>query len=160
MRVAITGHRPERIKDMQLVNRGLMNAYRELGVTGVIQGMAAGVDLLSAKRAHFDKIPFWSVKPWAGHTPRVADRSDYEQAWAYAEKQFVVNPSETYLGPWLYQRRNEWMVDHSDKAVLAVWDGTENGGTFNCVKYARGIHGMRIWVIHPDTGKLRALGAK
>jgi len=32
------------------------------------------------------------------------------------------------------QKRNEWMVDHSDY-VIAVWDGSK-GGTGNCVKYA------------------------
>jgi len=44
------------------------------------------------------------------------------------------------------QRRNEWMVDHSDK-VLAVWDGS-NGGTGNCVAYARSI-GREIIRIDP-----------
>jgi uncharacterized phage-like protein YoqJ len=154
MRVAITGHRPERIKDMGIVVDGLAEAYRDLGVTEAIQGMAAGVDLQSARVAYLSGIPFWSVKPWAGHTPRKADEVHYKNAWGLADKRFVVNPSEKYLGPWMYQRRNEWMVDNSHDAVLAVWDGTENGGTFNCVKYARAIHGMRIWVIHPDTGEL------
>lgn len=116
--------------------------------------MAAGVDLESAKAAWIFGINWWSVKPWLGHTPRVADAKDYAKAWDLAEKRFAVNDSEEYLGPWMYQRRNEWMVDNSDNAVLAVWDGTEKGGTFNCVKYARGIHGMRIWRIDPDTGTL------
>ncbi|WP_188052008.1 hypothetical protein [Azospirillum sp. Sh1] len=33
--------------------------------------------------------------------------------------------------------RNEWMVDHSDR-LLALWDGSQ-GGTANCVRYARGL---------------------
>lgn len=154
MRVAITGHRPERINDMAVVTDGLAEAYTELGVTCVIQGMAAGVDLESARVAHLMGIPFWSVKPWAGHAPRTSDKDKYQKAWFHAAERFVVNPSEKYIGPWLYQRRNEWMVNHSDNAVLAVWDGTEDGGTWNCINYAKGIHGMRIWLVHPDTGAL------
>lgn len=154
MRVAITGHRPERIKSRMVVQRGLVEAFRKLEISCVIQGMAAGVDLWSARMAYMNDVPFWSVKPWAGHEPRKVDIFDYEQAWDYAEKQVVVDPSETFDGPWVYQRRNEWMVDHSDKAVLAVWDGVEKGGTWNCIKYARSIEGIRIWRIDPDTGEL------
>ena len=33
------------------------------------------------------------------------------------------------------QTRNEWMVDKAD-VVIACFDGT-NGGTANCVNYAR-----------------------
>lgn len=156
MRVAITGHRPERIKDMVLVRYALARAYHDIGVTTIIQGMAAGVDIESAKACIVTPggAKWWSVKPWAGHTPRIADRDDYQKAWGMADKRFVVNESEKYLGPWMYQRRNEWMVDHSDKAVLAVWDGVEKGGTWNCIKYARSIEGIRIWRIDPDTGEL------
>jgi uncharacterized phage-like protein YoqJ len=35
----------------------------------------------------------------------------------------------------MLQKRNEWMVDHCD-LLIAVWDGSE-GGTANCVRYAR-----------------------
>lgn len=33
------------------------------------------------------------------------------------------------------QKRNEWMVDNSDR-VVALWDGS-SGGTGNCIKYAK-----------------------
>ena len=34
------------------------------------------------------------------------------------------------------QRRNQYMVDRSD-LVLAVWNGKEQGGTWNTIRYAR-----------------------
>lgn len=37
--------------------------------------------------------------------------------------------------PWKMQKRNEWMVDQSDR-VLALWDGSD-GGTGNCIRYAQ-----------------------
>ena len=42
--------------------------------------------------------------------------------------------SDEEYKPWLMQKRNEYMVDLSDK-VAAVWDGSK-GGTGNCVRYA------------------------
>lgn len=43
-----------------------------------------------------------------------------------------------------YQRRNEWMVDHSAH-VIAVFNG-EKGGTKNTVDYAEK-HGIQIEII-------------
>ena len=34
------------------------------------------------------------------------------------------------------QKRNEYMVDNSDK-VFAFWNGEEKGGTWNTIQYAR-----------------------
>jgi len=39
---------------------------------------------------------------------------------------------------WKLQKRNEYMVDNSD-FLIAMWDGTEHGGTYNCFKYAEKI---------------------
>lgn len=131
---AITGHRPEKIPDMDRVYHALIVAYQEHGVTRVIQGMAAGVDLTSAKAAYASAIPFVCARPWFGHMPRVTDRKNYEAALKHAAETVAVDPANSYPGAWVYQKRNEWMVDNAD-IVIAVWDGTK-GGTANCVKYA------------------------
>lgn len=149
--VAITGHRPEKIKDMAKVEQALRDAYHELEVSKVIQGMAAGVDLLSAKVAYQMDIPFISARPWAGHKPRKADKYNYEQAIMHAEEVVDVSLSDSYLGPWMYQVRNEWMVNRAE-LVIAVWDGEESGGTYNCVKYAHRTKELPIWLIDPDAG--------
>src|SRR5690349_13971609 len=115
-----------------------------LQIDRLIQGMAAGVDLWSARAAYFAEVPYWCARPWFGHMPRVADRKDYESALKHAEKVIDVNPSSKYPGAWVYQERNKWMVDNADM-VLAVWDGT-TGGTFNAVKYARD-EGKRIFLL-------------
>lgn len=49
--------------------------------------------------------------------------------------------------PYLMQKRNEYMVDLSDK-VIAVWNG-KSGGTANCVKYAKTVD-KPIMLILPD----------
>lgn len=50
-----------------------------------------------------------------------------------------------YIGPYLLQKRNEWMVDRSH-IILAVWDGS-SGGTFNCIQYAKK---EKVKIIHFD----------
>lgn len=44
------------------------------------------------------------------------------------------------------QKRNEYMVDHSD-IVLAVWNGKKSG-TENCIKYAEKM-GKKVEYIEP-----------
>lgn len=135
MIIAMSGHRPEKIPDVEKTQLNIYIGMRVAQTTHVIQGMASGVDLWSAKCAHKIDIPYTCARPWAGHTPRVADRHDYEMALKYAASVYNVSPSENYTGPWLYQKRNEWMVDNAD-IVFAIWDGTP-GGTANCVNYAK-----------------------
>jgi uncharacterized phage-like protein YoqJ len=72
----------------------------------------------------------------------------YGQALAHAEKVVDVTDYDNYPGAWVYQKRNEWMVDHA-QMVIAVWDGS-SGGTANCVKYALK-QGKRVWQINPAT---------
>jgi uncharacterized phage-like protein YoqJ len=145
---AITGHRPEKINNWTFVEYQIALALRDNRITLMIQGMAAGVDLRSARVAFAERIPFVAARPWAGHTPRVADRIDYYKAITHAQRVVDVDPSEDYPGSWVYQKRNEWMVDNADM-VIAVWDGT-SGGTANCVKYAQK-QGVAVWRINPAT---------
>lgn len=156
MKIAVTGHRPEKINNWQFVEAQLAHAFTDFKADLVIQGMAAGVDLTAARIAYVLKIPFWAARPWAGHKPRRADERDYMYAETFAEAVTDVDPSQEYKGPWVYQKRNEWMVDQADM-VVAVWDGT-SGGTANCVKYAQK-KGKRIWRINPLTHEVGWYGS-
>lgn len=134
MRLSITGHRPEKIPDEQAVKEWLgvclYNAVSEC----VYVGMASGVDLWTGLAAIDLGIPVIACKPWAGHKPRIADAEAYEAVIEHAREVVNVHPSETYPGPWVYQKRNEYMVDRTDR-LLAVWDYS-SGGTCNCINYA------------------------
>ena len=157
MIVSITGHRHERIPDMLATSVAMSKAFLETDTTLVIQGMAAGVDLMSAKMAYLNGIPFWCAKPWKTHRSRMGGSSGYTESWEYeydkalqfAEKVIDVTDYIDYPGPYVYQIRNEWMVDHAE-AVIAVWDGVEKGGTWNCVRYAKE-QNKEIYRIHPVT---------
>lgn len=131
--VAVTGHRSEKIPNEHEVREAIAGVFKERRVDVVINGLANGVDLWAAYAAIDADIEVWSAKPWAGHSPRKADRELYDFV-VNNSKVHIVNDSQAYPGPWVYQKRNEWMVDNANK-VFAVWDGTP-GGTENCFNYA------------------------
>jgi uncharacterized phage-like protein YoqJ len=130
----------------------LIKAYRDLGVDYVIEGQAAGIDLIAARAAWNIKVPYEAVMPYAGHInfnkdPKWAEQ--YREALVYADEITVLLDSETYPGPWAFHKRNKYMVDNAD-AVLAVWDGSAKGGTAAAVKYALS-KDRPLYRIHPTT---------
>lgn len=136
MWVGITGHRPERLEDHEdAVKELISQALVHLGATRLFQGMAAGVDLWSAKEAWKLKIPYTACRPWTGHGPRRDDSLEYSKVIRHADEVVDVSPNIDYPGPWVYQKRNEFIVDNS-KAMIAVWDGKPYGGTYRCIEYA------------------------
>ena len=153
----MSGHRPEKLgNNFAALGVVAMDEIEKSGATLLIQGMASGFDLLCAKYAWLLGIPFMGIKPWAGHKPRVADRMDYRKAEDRAKQIISTDPSKDYPGPWVYQRRNEYMVDNCD-FMLSCWDGRHFGGTWNCIEYAlsREVH---VTNINPITLEVTNLG--
>lgn len=137
MIIAGTGHRPEDCElEVEVRTKARVKLQYTKGVDTFICGMAAGFDLWAADEARKLGLTVIAAKPWATHQPRKEDAELYKVIEAYASKIVVVTDVPTYPGPWVYQKRNEWMVDNAD-AVMAYWSGKETGGTWNCVKYAR-----------------------
>ena len=136
--VAGTGHRPEDAEPESWVRtKARVKLQYTDGVSTFICGMASGFDLWAADEARLLGLEVWAARPWAGHTPRRGDEELYQRILDYASRVVAVDEAEEYRGPWVYQKRNEWMVDNAD-VVMAYWSGVEKGGTYNCVKYARG----------------------
>lgn len=102
----------------------------------IICGLANGFDLWAGAEAVRLGYPVWAAKPWKNHGPRKSDVELYAEVIEAAEKVVVVTDVDDYPGPWVYHKRNEWMVDNAER-VLAYWNGKERGGTFACIKYAR-----------------------
>ena len=135
MKIAITGHRPEKIVDEEHVRHLLRTHFREKEPSQVIVGMAAGVDLWAGEEALALHIPVVAARPWVTHTPRVQDEISYRRILENASRVVIVEDTVTYPGPRVYHNRNHWMVDESD-LLLGVWDGAEGGGTYECLQYA------------------------
>lgn len=133
MWIGITGHRPERLEGHEEAVKELISeALLHFGATKLYQGMAAGVDLWSAKEAWKLKIPYVAVKPWAGHKPRIADTIEYGKVLKHAAEVIDADPSLKYPGVWIYHKRNKVIVN-SVNAMIAVWDGNPYGGTYECI---------------------------
>ncbi len=143
MRIAITGHRPNKLwNDYDLVSPGMI-AIRERLQRGIdkakptvmISGMALGIDTLWAELALVNGIKLIAAIPCQGHPDRWPQKSrDRYGAIIQNPLTEVVMVSNAPYNHSCMQKRNEWMVDNSD-LLVAVWDGTP-GGTKNCVDYA------------------------
>lgn len=137
MIVAFTGHRPEDCRSEEDVRSRFRSTLQETNPNTVITGMAAGVDLWAADEARLLGIEIWAARPWSTHRPRHADLLLYTTILDAASKVVVVTKTDEYPGPWVYHKRNEWMVDNATH-VLAYWSGKKVGGTFACINYAHG----------------------
>ncbi|ATF13580.1 DUF1273 domain-containing protein [Brevibacillus brevis X23] len=164
-----TGHRPDRYGHYDIkheknkpIIRALTGAIEMLieeeKINRFISGGALGVDTLGFFSVHKIKekypniknilaVPFddqdrkWSPeqKKWYRRMIELADEIIYVDTLSeYALKDMTAGKYH----PAKLQKRNEYMVDHS-YAVVAVWDGS-NGGTGNCVRYARKAYESRV----------------
>ena len=144
MIIAVTGHRSEKIKDEDATRTILRETLVSAQPDCVLVGMANGVDLWAGFEAISEGIPVWCAIPWKGHTPRQQDLELYTHVLENAFKVDVVVDELNFPGNWVYQKRNEFMVDNATH-VLAVWDGSPSG-TANCIKYATGRKPIRnVW---------------
>lgn len=136
MIIAVTGHREKDCPHGEnTVRDRLRAAFIDAQPTTVIVGMANGVDLWSGAEALNLGINVVAARPWATHTPSKNDVELYARVINGASRVVNVDDAESYVGPWLYHKRNEWMVDHATH-VLAYWSGKLSGGTYACLRYA------------------------
>lgn len=146
MRIAITGHRPNKLGNDYNLTGPLIRSIRvELQIiidkykpTHIISGMALGIDTLWAQMALENNIPLIAAVPCLDQEKQWTPSSQ----WIYRA---IINDPLTSIkwvskGGYTYDcmhNRNIWMVDNCD-LLVAVWDGT-TGGTYNCIKYAESI---------------------
>lgn len=138
MIIAGTGHRPEDCEAEEVVRTKIRTALRYSGADAVICGMAAGYDLWLGDEARLLGLEVWAAKPWAGHSPREGDEALYSGIIDYASKVVNVNESEEFPGAFCYHARNHWMVDNATHVLAYLNPAATSGGTYQCVKYARG----------------------
>ncbi len=102
----------------------------------VIVGMALGTDIIAARAALSMDIPVIAAIPFKGQELKWKKKSQilYHKI---LDSPFVTTfvVCDGYYAPWKMQKRNEWMVDNSDK-MISVWNGIKEGGTWNCIQYS------------------------
>lgn len=144
-RCCFTGHRPQSLRrsedDIRVdLENSILAAVRE-GCRTFISGMACGVDIWAAEivvrmKEQFPDLHLHLIAaiPYAGFDERWPEdwRERYRALLGLAEYVKVVEP---FCSRAAYQKRNEWMVNHSAR-VIAVYNG-QSGGTRNTIHYAR-----------------------
>jgi uncharacterized phage-like protein YoqJ len=143
MILTATGHRPPKLGGYYVPNPvysevvgQLRAALRTLNPELVLTGMSLGVDQWVAEICISEGIPFDAIIPFHGYQsnwPRESQRT-FEVLCAHANSVYVVTNTHQYNGNLLF-RRNAFMVDRCDR-VLAVFNGVQEGGTWNTVQYA------------------------
>lgn len=133
MRIAITGHRPARLKGQEnFIRDWIKDNLSKYNCTTAISGMAQGADQIFARVAIEKDIPLICCYP-------------YRKNFFHQEEQRILSKakdikfiSEVYTGNRVYWFRDKYMVDNCD-LLLAVWDGVKVGGTWLTVNYAKSI---------------------
>ncbi len=147
----VTGHRPSGFPfplddgDCLLeYKKRLYEEVRELmeqGYRHFITGMAEGVDMDFAIAVLYYKTKFEGVTleaalpyPRSSNVTGADPMNVKENILSKCDRISII--SDVYFDGCM-QKRNCYMVDHSD-LVLAVWNGGRKGGTWNTIRYARG----------------------
>lgn len=166
----ISGHRPQhfpfgydeedpRCREFKMVLFEELFKLSQQGCHTFLSGMAQGTDLWAAEcilalRRHNAHLRLTCVLPCPGqekYWPR-EQRERYTRILQEADEVLCLSPS--YYKACMFQR-NRYMVDHCD-VLLAVYDGSNLGGTAYTLRYARK-KGKEIRLLHPKEYKPTAL---
>lgn len=133
----------------------IQNFITARNVNRFISGMAIGVDQLAVESValvrSFTAVPvtLTAALPF----PSQANNWPHNVRQRWVELRDLCNEdvaiSPDPYAPQKMQVRNEWMVNNSDY-VIAVWNGVQKGGTWNCIQYAQSV-GKPVFHIHPAT---------
>jgi uncharacterized phage-like protein YoqJ len=142
-RCCFTGHRPEKLRFSEseicsLLDEEIKNAI-EAGYTTFISGMAKGVDLWAAEivlkyRMDNSEIKLICAVPYKGFGLHWTDGWTQRFSAVLSQADLVKYICPGY-SPACFQIRNEWMVNHSNRIIIA-YNG-EKGGTKNTIDYAQ-----------------------
>ena len=141
-RCCFTGHRPEKLKIAEdEVIKSLKKEIRTAiadGFQTYISGVARGIDLWAAEivldfRDEGVSIRLICASPYKGFESRWS-REWQERYRRVMERADLVRFICPRYSRDCFQRRNEWMVDHSARVIAAYNGGS--GGTRNTVEYA------------------------
>lgn len=138
MTVAVTGHRPQALggyRSQPQLEDFAVTVLQHATPDHVDLGMALGWDTAVAIACVRLGIPFTAAIPFKGQEsiwPAESQRT-YHNLLEQATKVVIV--CKGGFAAWKLQRRNEWMCDDST-GLLALYNGSGHGGTYNCIKYA------------------------
>ena len=154
-RCCFSGHRPEKLDEPEEnVKKWLseqIDSAITAGYTTFISGCAMGVDiwagqLVLQKKTKNPALHLIAATPWPGFSNRwsIDWQAQYSDLMKNAD---LIVPICNHYHKGVFQQRNEWMVDHSNR-VIAFYNGAP-GGTRNTIEYAEK-KGVEVITNNPD----------
>ena len=145
--IAGTGHRPNKLGGYgdvaeERLSQFALTELRALQPDVLISGMALGWDQAIANAALTLGIPLHCYVPFEGHPNLWPPRSQRRYARILSRAALVRVCSPGGFMPTKMQFRNRCMVDDCTM-LLALWNGSD-GGTANCVAYARSVGRLQV----------------
>lgn len=133
--VGVTGHR-QLLHSHQAVSLVSGNLLTTLGATEVITGMALGFDQIIAEVCLAMGIPFIAAIPCKDQEKlwTKPQQEKYHLLLSQASRLVMVDEGE--YAPWKMMKRNQWIVDNCVQ-MLSYWNGSKEGGTAHCLRYAK-----------------------
>lgn len=147
--VCFSGHRPEKLplsgdSGANVIRYLKSILYMEIldsiaaGYNRFITGLARGVDLWAGEilmelKAEGEKISIIAVKPYKTHGNNFTGEEKYSLGRLLSSADEVICLADEYRKG-CFQRRNEYMVDHSGKLIAVVSD--YRSGTGATIRYA------------------------
>lgn len=141
MILGVTGHRPEKLLGYsedaaERLKIFAISCLLQYNPTKVIVGMALGWDTAVALACIEMKIPFVAAIPFRGQEKKWPVKAQEQYHWILTHAQAVVYVCDEGYSATKMHKRNEWIVDSSNR-MLSLWDLIDEGGTAACLRYAR-----------------------
>lgn len=147
--VCFSGHRPEKLplngdSDSNVIRYLKSILYKEIldsitaGYNRFITGLARGVDLWAGEilmelKAEGEKIFIIAVKPYKTHGDNFVGEEKFSLGRLISNADEVICLADEYRKG-CFQRRNQYMVDHSGKLIAVV--SNYRSGTGATIRYA------------------------
>ena len=165
MSIAFTGHRPESLpfgtnegsedyrKIKTLLQREIKH-WADRGHDTFYEGVARGMDIIFGELVLLAKKEGYPQLKLVGVIPHEEQAARWSEAWRNRYFDLMANSDDEVLISHQYTKdcyhsRNRYMVDHA-QVLIAVYNGSDKGGTAYTVNYARAL-GRTIVVVDPST---------
>ena len=155
--LCFTGHRPDKLSqdsedELRLrLQQRIIQAISE-GYTIFYCGMALGTDIIAGElvvslRQQYPELQLIAVIPFPEQSRGWPQswRTRWNRLMRRADEKVILYPR---FVRGCYHARNRYMVDHAEK-VIAVYDGSQEGGTHMTITYARR-KGVPVELIAPQ----------
>lgn len=148
MKVALTGHRPQRLslpedekdekwKAIEYWLNGILIGFSDAEETDIYCGMATGSDIALALTTIYARS-VEKINNLKLHC--VLPCKDYNSSHPYYKEIKNISDEWIELADEFYKGcdnvRDQYMVDHCD-VLLAVWDGIKSGGVWSTIRKAQ-----------------------